>query len=127
MSPYNISSAKVEEYKRKLEEWEKQQAVKAKEFNPDEFLVDPKQLQEVFVPEINRIVKFRLLTIEEMNEAVTKAKDNIDASQRIIAKMLGIPYSKAKRLRGDVLSVIMQRIDEKTRFLTIMSTLQKTK
>ena len=116
--------SKVEEYKQKLEEWEKQQAIKAKEFNPDEFLVDSKQLQEVFVPEINRIVKFRLLTIEEMSEAVSKAKNNMDATQRIIAKMLGIPYSKAKKLRGDVLSVIMQRIDEKTRFLTIMSTLQ---
>ena len=119
--------SKVEEYKRKLEEWEKEQAIKAKEFNPDEFLVDSKQLQEVFVPEINRVVKFRLLTIEEMNEAVAKAKDNIDASQRIIAKMLDIPYSKARRLRGDVLAAIMQSIDEKTRFLTIMSTLQKTR
>ena len=119
--------SKVEEYKRKLEEWERQQAVKAKEFNPDEFLVDPKRLQEVFVPEINRVVKFRLLTIEEMNEAVAKAKDNMDASQRIIAKMLDIPYGKARRLRGDVLAAIMQRIDEKTRFLTIMSTLQPGK
>ena len=116
--------SKIEEYKRKLEEWERQQAEKAKEFNPDEFLVDPKQFQEVFVPEINRVVKFRLLTIEEMAEAASKAKDNMDATQRIIAKMLGIPYNKAKKLRGDVLTAIMQRIDEKTHFLTIMSTLQ---
>ena len=115
---------KVEEFKRKLEEWEKQQAVKAKEFNPDEFLVDSKRLQEVFVPEINQVVKFRLLTIEEMMEAVTKAKNDMEATYRIFAKMLGVPYSKVKRLRGDVLTAIMQRIDEKTRFLTIMSTLQ---
>ena len=119
--------SKVEEYKRKLEEWEKQQAIKAKEFNADEFLVDPKRLQEVFVPEINRVVKFRLLTIEEMSEAVAKAKDNMEATQRIFAKMLGIPYGKMKKLRGDVLSAILQRIDEKTRFLTIMSTLQLNK
>ena len=119
--------SKVEEYKRKLEEWERQQAVKAKEFNPDEFLVYPKQFQEVFVPEINRVVKFRLLTIEEMSEAVAKAKDNMEATQRIFAKMLGIPYSKAKKLRGDVLSAILQRIDEKTHFLTIMSTLRLNK
>jgi len=119
--------SKVEEYKRKLEEWEKQQAVKAKQFNPDEFLVDPKRLQEVFVPEINRVVKFRLLTIEEIAEAAEKAKTGREVTQRIYAKILGIPYSKIKKLRGDVLSVIMQRIDEKTRFLTIMSTLQLSK
>jgi len=103
---------KVEEYKKKLEKFEEQRAKEAKAFSIDEVL--NVGLKEVYVPEIDAVVRYGSLTIADM-EALREAKTDEERAAIILWRMLSkadenVTLEKVKALPIEVATSILNRI-----------------
>jgi len=93
----------------------------AKLFSVDEFILDADKLREVYVPEIDRKVKYKKLTLTE-NKELTKIKDVEDRTQKLLYKVLhkadpSTTEEKVGKLGNDVSGAIMRAILEDLNFL----------
>jgi len=78
---------KVEEFKRKLEEYEEQQKRVARLFDVKEVLAKASEIREVYVPELDRAVRYGALTLSDLAE-VEKAQTDMEKGIRILWLML---------------------------------------
>ena len=77
------------------------------------------EIQEVYVPELNCIVRYKPLTIEDLPE-IMKAKDDQERAAIMLYKLLSkadenVTLEKVKRLPVDVATAILSRIVPQTR------------
>ena len=78
---------KAEEFKRKLEKYEEQQKRAAKLFDVKEVLAEASEIREVYVPELDRAVRYGALTVGDLSE-VEKAETDMEKGIRILWLML---------------------------------------
>ena len=78
---------KVEEYKRKLEKYEKQKEEEAKAFSIDEVLADSARIYRVYVPELKCEVAYGPITMGDLAE-INRAKTDEERATLILWKML---------------------------------------
>jgi len=78
---------KAEEFKRKLEKYEEQQKRAARLFDVKEVLAEASEIREVYVPELDRAVRYGALTVGDLSE-VEKAETDMEKGIRILWLML---------------------------------------
>jgi hypothetical protein len=79
--------SKVEEYKKKLEDWEQKQAKKVgKKFNPKQLLEDAREFKRVKHPELGEVV-ISVLTVTDYTE-LGKIEDNKERAVQMVWRSL---------------------------------------
>lgn len=105
--------SKVEEYKHKLEAYEQKKEQIVKTFNIDEVLEGNKILT-VKVPELDRIVKYKRLTMNDLAE-INKAESDEERATLILWKMLSkadknVTLEKVQQLPIETATAILNAI-----------------
>ena len=116
--------SKVEEYAKKLQEFEKKAEEEAKLFNIDEFLADVDKTIEKYVEGVG-IIRYKRLSFMEVVELSQKYKDDqMKFSTALVAKMLSkadpkVTLEKFEKLPTSIAVKIMNALAEelKTDFL----------
>jgi len=116
--------SKVEEYAKKLQEFEKKAEEEAKLFNIDEFLADADKTIEKYVEGVG-IIRYKRLSFMEVVELSQKYKDDqMRFSTALVAKMLSkadpkVTLEKFEKLPTSIAVKIMNALAEelKTDFL----------
>ena len=106
-------SEKVEEYKKKLEAYEKKQLETAKTFDIDEALQGNKILY-AFVPELDCQVRYKRLTMKDLAD-INKAKTDEERATLILYKMLSkadknVTLEKVQELPIETATAILNAI-----------------
>ena len=105
---------KVEEYKRKLEKYEKQKEEEAKAFSIDEVLADSARIYRVYVPELKCEVAYGPITMGDLAE-VNRAKTNEERAIRVLWLMLSkadrkVTLQKVEKLPLQTATAILKQI-----------------
>jgi len=116
--------SKVEEYAKKLQEFEKKAEEEAKLFNIDEFLADADKVIEKYVEGVG-VIRYKRLSFMEVVELSQKYKDDqMRFSTALVAKMLSkadprVTLEKFEKLPTSIAVKIMNALAEelKTDFL----------
>ena len=108
-----MTNEKIEKFRRKLKEFEEKKREQAKIFKIDEVLASSNKTYEVYVPEINAVVKYKKLTIGDL--ADIKGETDEEVAIRLLWKMLNkadpeITLEKVKQLPIEVATAILQKI-----------------
>ncbi|RLI53822.1 MAG: hypothetical protein DRP09_14770 [Candidatus Thorarchaeota archaeon] len=108
-----MANEKIEKFRRKLKEFEEKKREQAKIFKIDEVLADSNKTYEVYVPEIDAVVKYKKLTIGDLEDI--KGKTDEEIAIRLLWKMLNkadpeITLEKVKQLPIEVATAILQKI-----------------
>ena len=106
----------VEKGKKKLAEYERAKAEKARLFSIDEILADSKKIREVYIEELNAKVHYGVLSIADLAE-INKAETAEEKAVLMLYKMLAkadenVTLDKVKALPLDVATVILTRISQ---------------
>jgi len=85
----------------------------------DEALASAKTVHEVYVPEIDAVVRFSLLNNEDFLEIQRKSKNDVEAGLFILWRMLSkvdpkVTVEKLKQLPVDVTTAILNAINKYT-------------
>jgi len=105
---------KVEEYKQKLEEFEKQREKERRLFTPDDILASSDEVKRVYIPEIDREIEYCPLSLDDL-AYINKAKSDEERGIRILHRMLSKAnpewtLEKVKKIPLGVATAILQRI-----------------
>jgi len=108
-----VVSEKVEEYKKKLEAYEKKQLETAKTFDIDEALQGNKILY-AFVPELDCQVRYKRLTMKDLAD-INKAKTDEERATLMLYKMLSkadknVTLEKVQELPIETATAILNAI-----------------
>ena len=106
----------VEKGKKKLAEYERAKAEKARLFSIDEILADSKKIREVYIEELNAKVRYGVLSIADLAE-INKAETAEEKAVLMLYKMLAkadekVTLEKVRALPLDVATVILTRISQ---------------
>ena len=104
----------AERGKRILEELERKEQEQAKLFDISEIIMDAERIREVYVPEINRIVRFKKLTVAQDIE-LSKIEDPNRKALKMLYFMLHAADPKVteesiERMPNDVAAAILRAI-----------------
>jgi len=107
-------TGKVEKYKAKLEQYEKEKEKIAKIFDIDKVLEDAAQIKEAYVEELDMKVRYGPLTIDDLGD-VMKVKTDEEKAVVMLYKMLSkadskVTLEKVKALPIDVATAILSKI-----------------
>jgi len=78
---------KVEKFKQQLEKYEEEKKRIAKLFNVRELIAEAGEIREKYVPEINAVVRYGMLTMGDLAE-LEKAKTDMEKGTRVLWLML---------------------------------------
>ena len=105
---------KVEEYKQKLEEFEKQREEERRLFTPDDILASSDEVKRIYIPEINREITYCPLSLDDLafiNEADTDEERGIRILYRMLSKANPEwTLEKVRKIPIGVATAILQRI-----------------
>jgi len=106
----------VEKGKRKLAEYERAKAEKAKLFSIDEVLADSSKIREAYVEELGVKVRYGVLTVGDLAE-INKAETAEEKAVLMLYKMLekadkNVTLDKVKALPLDVATAILTVISK---------------
>lgn len=109
-----MANEKIEKFRRKLKEFEEKRREQAKIFKIDEVLADSNKTYEVYVPEINAVVKYKKLTIGDLAD-IKGDLTNEEIAIRLLWKMLNkanpeITLEQVKQLPIEIALAIFQKI-----------------
>jgi len=82
-----VDEEKLNRLKRKLEEYEEEKRRIAKLFNVRELIAEAGEIREKYVPEINAVVRYGMLTMGDLAE-LEQAKTDMEKGTRVLWLML---------------------------------------
>jgi len=105
---------KVEKFKQQLEKYEEEKKRIAKLFNVRELVAEAGEIREKYVPEINAVVRYGMLTMGDLAE-LEQAKTDMEKGIRVLWLMLRkadpeLKLEQVEKLPVDVATAVLTAI-----------------
>jgi hypothetical protein len=109
-----VDEEKLNRLKRKLEEYEEEKRRIAKLFNVRELIAEAGEIREKYVPEINAVVRYGMLTMGDLAE-LEQAKTDMEKGTRVLWLMLRkadpeLKLEDVEKLPVDVATAVLTAI-----------------